>query len=129
MKVLRVSDVINRFNLPLPHSLPDHSLLISEFDVSSFVNISRDEQQSTEAPRPQNINSKSKKNFRKITESFMCSEETSQLIQQTISKLENSVQNQNSLDTIYSEIKTVFFLKLKNSQIFLFVIQKTAEKS
>ena len=114
MKVIRVSDIINQFNLPLPHSLPDHSVLISEFDLSSFVNISSDEQQQpTEAQRPQNIKSKSRKNIRKINETFMCSEETSLLIQQTISKLENSLQNQNSLDTIYSEIKTIFLSEIE----------------
>ena len=59
----------------------------------------------------------------------MCSEETSLLIQQTISKLENSIQNQNSLDIIYSEKKILFFLKTKNCQIFAFLTLKKADKN
>ena len=43
----------------------------------------------------------------------MCSEETSLVIQQTIFKLENSIQNQNSLDIIYSEIKTTFLSEIE----------------
>ena len=44
-------------------------------------------------------------NICKINEILMCSEETALLIHRTIFKLENSIQNQNSLDNIYSKKK------------------------
>ena len=34
LHVMKVSDVINNYNLPIPHSLPDHSILIAEFDIT-----------------------------------------------------------------------------------------------
>ena len=113
MKVLRVSDAINQFNLPLPHSLPDHSILISEFDVSSLVNLSSVQPQSSQTPKPQNIKCKRVKNIRKINDTFMCSEETVQLVQQSILKLETFSQNQTSLDDIYCEIKSIFLSEIE----------------
>ena len=33
LQVIKVSDVINFYNLPVPSSLPDHSILVAEFDI------------------------------------------------------------------------------------------------
>ena len=64
-KVLPVSDIINTYNLQLPHTLPDHSVLIAEFDLFSFLS------QSVPSQNDPTTVKKCKKNIRKIDGKFM----------------------------------------------------------
>ena len=105
LKVVKVSDVINMFDLPVPHTLPDHSIVVSEFDLFSF------------APRldPARVagvqcgdTHKSKKNVRKLPANFMCSDETVALVNSTIVRIESNLHNQGEIDSIYSDIKSIF---------------------
>ena len=107
MQVLRVSDAINMFCLPVPFSLPDHSILVSEFDLYSCL------------PRSSHVNAPSalkklppKKNIRKINENFMSSVETIQLVNQTIDKLELFVKNQTDMNNLYVEVKSLFLSEM-----------------
>ena len=110
IKVLRVSDAINKFKLQVPRTLPDHSILISEFDISPSVIYTP----VTHTPVTQNqpghlpFQPKIKKNVRKIDKSFMCSEETIKQVNQTIRKLESFNEDKIALNNIYSEIKDIF---------------------
>ena len=101
-KVLPVSDIINSFDLTVPHSLPDHSVIVSDFDLFSFVTAD------SNATEKLNSQCQERKNVRKINDNFMCSEETVNLVKNTITRLETSQLNQSSVDTIYVNIKSIF---------------------
>ena len=107
-KVLPVSDIINDLDLPVPHSLPDHSVIMCEFDLFSFL------------PRTQqpckfdNVCEKPRKNIRKINDKFMCSEETVKLITSTISRIESDLKTQDEIDQIYSDVKSIFVSEIGN---------------
>ena len=107
MQVLKVSDAINQFSLPVPFSLPDHSILISEFELYSCLPRSNH----VSEPALSN-NCPPKKNIRKINETFMSSVETIQFVNQTIEKLELLVLNQSKMDDLYSDIKSLFLLEI-----------------
>ena len=100
--MLPISDAINTLNLQLPHTLPDHSVIISEFDLFSFIS------QSVPSCNDQSSGKKCKKNIRKIDGKFMCSTECIQLINCTIEKIEANVKCQTEIDYIYSNVKSIF---------------------
>ena len=98
------------FDLPVPHTLPDHSIVVSEFDLFSF------------APRldPARVaevqcgdKHKSKKNVRKLPVNFMCSDETVALVNSTIVRIESNLHNQGEIDSIYSDIKSIFATEME----------------
>ena len=105
LKVVKVSDVINEFNLPVPHTLPDHSIIVSEFDM--FASIPRPDR-APEAQARSGERHKSKKNIRKIPVDFMCSDETMALVNSAIVRIESNLHNQGEIDSIYSDIKSIF---------------------
>ena len=100
--MLPISDAINTLNLQLPHTLPDHSVLIAEFDLFSFLS------QSVPSCNSQTSGKKCKKNIRKIDGKFMCSEESIQLINSTIMRIEANVNTQDEIDDIYASVKSIF---------------------
>ena len=102
-KVLPVSDVINCYNLPVPHSLPDHSVIVAEFDLFSFL--ARPVIDFTNNVQPKITK---RKNLRKISSEFMCSEEAQILVRNTINRLESSQYNQETIDSIYTDLKAIF---------------------
>ena len=101
--VLSVSDVINIYNLPLPRSLPDHSILVSNFDISVDFPVS-----DVRPNQPAVEKEKSKKNVRKIGDSFLSSQSNLNAIHATIERLESQILNQTEVDNIYTDIKTLF---------------------
>ena len=105
LKVVKVSDVINEFNLPVPHTLPDHSIIVSEFDM--FASIPRPDR-APEAQARSGERHKSKKNIRKIPVDFMCSDETMALVNSAIVRIESSLHTQGEVDSIYSDIRSIF---------------------
>ena len=100
--MLPISDAINTLNLQLPHTLPDHSVIISEFDLFSFIS------QSVPSCNDQSSGKKCKKNIRKNDGKFMCSTECIQLINCAIEKIEANVKCQTEIDYIYSNVKSIF---------------------
>ena len=111
LKVIKVSEIIDHDKLPVPSSMPDHSLLVGTFDIStneefiSATNITTQPNQSL----PENaMLMKSKKNVKKIDEDFFISEAIMEQVNNTILKIELMNVNQNTLNEIYSEIKTIF---------------------
>ena len=101
-KVLPISDAINNLSLPLPHTLPDHSVLIAEFDLFTFLS------QFVPSCNSQTSGKKCRKNIRKIDGKFMCSEESIQLINSTIMRIEANVNSQDEVDDIYASVKSIF---------------------
>ena len=106
LKVLTVTNIINDLKLPVPRSLPDHSIITCVFDLSSIVECPESLPTCTEGQNPKCTNQK--KNIRKIDENFMSSPTVIEQIHSTILKLENVNQNQVDIDCIYSEITNIF---------------------
>ena len=98
--------MINDLKLSIPRSLPDHSMISCEFDLSRTFQHSNITQM--EAPFQSVKNVKPRKNIRKIDANFMCSPDIIQKVNLTIQKLENTTSNQNEIDGIYSEITNIF---------------------
>ena len=111
MKTLLISDIIYKFQLLPPKTLPDHSLLSSVFVTSSF-NLIQSEQPNSglhETPvtyKPVN------KNLSKMTDQFMMGPETLRLFLETIGKLENQVDSKAEIDSLWSDIKQIFLSEL-----------------
>jgi hypothetical protein len=118
VKVHRVSDVINEFKLTVPYSLPDHSILKSEFDISSLplgpaptgAGAGGPPGGAPGAPTvpAQCTKDKNRKNIRKINQDFLSSPEIIKLIDDKITKLESLSHSQSQVDIIYSEITSIF---------------------
>ena len=106
-EVLPVSDIINSFNLTVPHSLPDHSVIVNDFDLFSFVTTA-----DSNAFEKSNSQCYQKKNVRKINNDFMCSQETVNLVKNTITRLEAIQLNQVSVDSVYDQIKSIFITEI-----------------
>ena len=109
LKVVKVSDVINDFNLPVPRSTPDHSIVIGEFDLFSFAP-SLDPAFEAEVQTEERF--KSKKNVRKIPDTFMLSKETIAIVDATIVRIEAMSHTQCEIDSIYSDIKSIFLSEI-----------------
>ena len=110
LKVVKVSDIILYHNLAVPTSIPDHSLLCSTFDISTneeflTTNISTS---NTVRSLPQSGFIRKKKNIKKIDDSFFTSREILEEINRTIIRIEALQINQNTLNDVYSEIKSIF---------------------
>ena len=84
---MRVSDIIDLFKLPPPSSLPDHSLLIGEFDISTNEEfISRTNSSNSQNQKiPKDVSLiKGKKNVKKIDSNFFMSEDVKKQVNDTI---------------------------------------------
>ena len=123
--VLKVSSVIDQFCLPVPNSLPDHSILLSEFDISYDAPSVPKVPSNSSVPNQ----SKLKKNVRKIDDTFLASPETLQLLNSTIVHLETITQTQNDVDQIYSEIKKLFMSEIEKLPVSSRKDQKTLRKA
>ena len=97
MKTLLITDIINRFQLLPPRTVPDHSLLSSVFVTSSF-NLFQGEQPDIVCYEPSLTPKPGKKNLGKITEQFMMSEEILNLVLNTIRKIENQIESRNEIE-------------------------------
>ena len=110
MKTHLIRDLVNSLLIPPPQSLPDHSILSGTFITSQFA-FNQSEQSSFEPfndlPQPP-PNKKQKKNLRKINENFFMSNETRQLVLNTISRLDNADRTQIEINQLWLEIKTLF---------------------
>ena len=104
-KVLKISSIINDFKLPVPRSIPDHSIVSCEFDISCTPYNTASDPLITETITS---NKKTRKNIRKINQTFMSSDEIMFKVKETISKLENSTKNQTEIDSIYNEVMDIF---------------------
>ena len=113
VKVWTLSDIINQYNIIPPRCIPDHSVILGQFDVSCDLQFPEYiDQNCTNYP---NVNPKIApkiKNFKKINDSFMASEEQSLQIKSTISCIENMAVTQKSLNEIYLEIKNIFLTEI-----------------
>ena len=110
IKTILIRDLVNSLSIPPPQSLPDHSILSGTFVTSSFDS-SQSEQSSFEPfnhLQPNPPNKKPKKNLTKITENFFMSQETQQLVLNTIARLESAERNQLEINKLWHEIKTLF---------------------
>ena len=117
MKTLLVSDVISDFKMLPPQSIPDHSILSSKFvtsfyyveknfeDTSTFQASNNDMQHNSLKPR--------KKNLSKINEGYMMNEETTELVQQAITRLEQKVESKKEIDLKWAEVKNILLTELK----------------
>ena len=114
METLLMTQIVNLSGIHPPRNLPDHSILIGTFDTSIFnliSNSSKQEQFNTfdefEIPkRPP------KKDLNKINNLFFMSDEIKLQVQNTILKLETSVQNQSELDQLWSGVKSLLISEL-----------------
>ena len=114
MSTLLVRDLINRMSIPPPPSLPDHSILSGIFSTSHF-NLGQSEQSSFEPFNKSVVDQikQTKKNIKKIDDTFLMSEETRQLVVDTIAKLEYINKNQGDINTLWNEIKEIFLNEMK----------------
>ena len=114
MSTLLVRDLINRMSTPPPPSLPDHSILSGIFSTSHF-NLGQSEQSSFEPFNKAVVDQikQTKKNIKKIDDTFLMSEETRQLVVDTIAKLEYIDKNQGDINTLWNEIKEIFLNEMK----------------
>ena len=109
VKVCRISDLINQYNIPVPPSIPDHSIIIAKFDTSCNVNYLY-QPNNTQQTFP-DLNCKvppKNKNIRKIKKDFLCSPDVLNEIEWTISRIETSIINQNKLNELYTDLKNIF---------------------
>ena len=115
MKVLKVSDIVNEYRLDVPGSLPDHSMLVGSFDISTneeyciYPDSVPKRNQSLPSNRPP---TKIKKNIKKMDDTFFLSEEITQQVNNTITRIELIMINQNTLNEIYTEIKSIFLAEM-----------------
>ena len=73
LKVIKMSDVINEYNLHVPTSVPDHSILVSQFNISTnseFVTFPGRTVPYGQACHDPIRPTKPKKNIRKMTKDF-----------------------------------------------------------
>ena len=117
MKTLLVSDVISDFKMLPPQSIPDHSILSSKF-VTSFYYVEKNfENTSTFQASNNDMQHKSlkprKKNLSKINEGYMTNEETTELVQQAITRLEQKVESKKEIDLKWAEVKNILLTELK----------------
>ena len=114
-KVIKVSDVINDYKLNIPSSLPDHSIVVCKFDISTNTvlnDLSTTSQQPSQAI-PQNVQfARKKKNLKKMGPEFFLSQEVLEQVNTTIAKLEIMNVNQATMNDIYSEIKRMFLMEM-----------------
>ena len=90
--------------------MPDHSILSGTFLTSSF-RFDQSEQSSFEpfSTIPEKPSNKPpRKNRKKIDDKFFMSDETRQLVLDTIAKLETASKNQAEINRLWLEVKTLF---------------------
>ena len=110
MRTLLIRDLVNTLSIPPPQSLPDHSILSGTFLTSSF-RFDQSEQSSFEpfSTIPEKPSNKPpRKNLKKIDDKFFMSDETRQLVLDTIAKLETASKNQAEINRLWLEVKTLF---------------------
>ena len=105
-KVHLMTDIVNKFGLMPPQSLPDHSFLVSTFSVSAAMTnyqslVSNQANNSVPKRNP-------KKNLSKIDSNFFMSEEVNNQVLETILRLENCQKNQQEIDRLWDEVKELF---------------------
>ena len=116
VKTLLMSEAVNLFNLQPPLNLPDHSILISSFETS-YYDLSRCNKTQF-SPNLKSIETLippkrlPKKNLKKINNSFFMSEDVSEQVNATISKLETEVESQNELDDLWRQVKNLLMNEL-----------------
>ena len=112
MKTHLISSVINKFKLFPPKSIPDHSILSGNF-VTSYFTMARGSgvESLTLNPPCQSIKPP-KKNLSKMSDDFMMSQETFELILQTIQKLDSKINSRKELDKLWSDVKQIFTKEL-----------------
>ena len=118
MKTLLMTEIVNMSGLHPPVNLPDHSILLGTYNTSIFdlINPSNFQEKVSfntfdECKIPKQ---KPKKDLSKINDLFFMSEEIMLQIENTILRLENSVQNQTQLDLIWSDVKTLLINELNS---------------
>ena len=111
-KVLLMRDIVNTFGLQPPQNLPDHSFLFASFSTYQFSN------ENTEQNPTIKINSQplckrpQKKNLKSIDRNFFMSDEIFQQVLFTIQHLETTVNNQNEINVLWGEVKTLFLSEM-----------------
>ena len=112
MKTLLITDLVNSSGLIPPQTIPDHSILQGTFITS--LNQSSNNDQPFKSPPKSQQSQPSKRNLKKInTDTFFMSDEVHQQVLSTIEKLENIVNSQHELDSLWGEIKKIFLDELK----------------
>ena len=113
MRTLLVSDVINKYTLPPPNSIPDHSILSSKFVTSSF-DLGKNYEKSLSDKNWQNESKKQpRKTLSKIDSNFMMSSQTLELVLQAITRLEKRVKNKIEIDNLWSEVKNIILTEMQ----------------
>ena len=117
MKTILVSDVISDFKMLPPQSIPDHSILSSKF-VTSFYYVEKNFEDTSTFQTSNNdmqhkIPNSHKKNLGKINEGYMMSEETTELVHQAITRLEQKVDSKKEIDLKWAEVKNILLTELK----------------
>ena len=108
MRVVKITDLINHFQLQVPSSIPDHSVLIGTFDISQRkeVPFSANRDLSSKAMSFNQV--PAKKNVKKIDSSFLTSETMRQKVEETILRIENTIFDQHEINNVYLQIKGIF---------------------
>ena len=113
MKTLLISEIVNDCGLYPPVNLPDHSVLLSTFNISSYNTLKNTKKLNANPTQlDENPTRPPKKNLKKIKDTFFLSNEIIIQVQNTIAKLENCAKNQVSIDNLWSDIKSMLLNEL-----------------
>ena len=121
MRTHLIREIVNISGLEPPVVLPDHSVLVGTFITSNCnqaknsipVQIIYNEQhyQQVNANIPKR---QPKKNLKCMNKDFFMSDDVKLQLQNTISRLENIVNNQSELDTLWADVKNIFIDELSS---------------
>ena len=115
MKTLLITEIVNMSGIMPMLNLPDHSIILGTFSTSNFdIEKNCQAQNANEKFKSKNVKTcqPPKKNIRKINETFFMSEEITNQVIATISKLENVVNDQSELDSLWSQVKDLLLCEI-----------------
>ena len=108
VQVLKMADIINNCNLNIPDSVPDHSMIVSQFDISVSNALFCDKNKSDVIITKNLQEARTRRKLKNLDSDFFLTDEVKLQLNDTIKKLETQLINQNSLNDIYAEIKCIF---------------------
>ena len=126
MQTLVIRDIINRFHIAPPQSLPDHSILSGTFQASFFPLLKPKDD--TRPPYNAVKKIKTRKNLKKIDPTFLMSEDVSKEVVATIEKINTNLQSQEQINSLWLEIKNLFTAEIEKLPNLPNVHDKKAKK-
>ena len=93
--------------------MPDHSMIVTHFNVDLIEDVVFTQKDNYEGRSELNCTGvRLKKNIKRMDSSFFLDDKTKKLVNDTIEKIEGSIITQNTLDSIYMEIRNMFEAEL-----------------